>query len=92
MLFLRLERSEAHKYTHPSTFVVAVECTSNDVHIRAQKTIAIQEPIKGFGVIRCYAGKLSFNAKNFKALHREPVQIQMEVKAGKLHLTMMYNK
>nr|XP_040057277.1 polycystic kidney disease protein 1-like 2 isoform X1 [Gasterosteus aculeatus aculeatus] len=81
-----LERSEAHKYTHPSTFVVAVECTSNDVHIRAQKTIAIQEPIKGFGVIRCYTGKLSFNAKNCKALHREPVQIQMEVKAG-THVT-----
>ncbi|KAM8855042.1 polycystin-1-like protein 2 [Spinachia spinachia] len=77
-----LERSEGHKYTHPSTFVVVVECTSSDIHITAQKTIAIQEPIKVFGVIKCYAGKLSFNAKNCKTLYREPLQIQMEVKAG----------
>ncbi|KAM6955775.1 polycystin-1-like protein 2 [Lycodopsis pacificus] len=58
------ESSEVHKYTHPSTFVVAVECTSRDIHITAQSTITIQEPITVFGVIRCYAGKLSFNANN----------------------------
>ncbi|XP_068592767.1 polycystin-1-like protein 2 [Cebidichthys violaceus] len=74
--------SEVHTYTHPNTFVVAVECTSRDTHITAQSTITIQEAITAFGVIRCYSGKLSFNADNCKSLHREPLQIQMVVKAG----------
>ncbi|XP_078118997.1 polycystin-1-like protein 2 [Sander vitreus] len=77
-----LERSEVHKYTYPSTFVVAVECTSRDIYIRAQNIITIEEPITVFGAIKCYAGKQSFHATNCKALYREPFQIQMEVKAG----------
>ncbi|KAM9346888.1 polycystin-1-like protein 2 [Symphorus nematophorus] len=77
-----LESSVVHKYTHPGTFVVAVECTSSDIHITAQKIITIQEPIREFGVIACYAGKLSFHANDCKALYGEPFQIQMEVKAG----------
>ncbi len=72
-----------HKYTHPSTFVVAVECTSSDIHITAQKIVTIEEPITVFGVIRCYTRKLSFHATNCKALYGEPFQIQMEVKAGR---------
>lgn len=71
-----------HKYTHPGTFVVAVECTSRDIHITAQKIITIQEPIRQFGVIRCYAGKLSFHGTNCRAYYEEQFQIQMEVKAG----------
>ncbi|TKS67505.1 Polycystic kidney disease protein 1-like 2 PC1-like 2 protein [Collichthys lucidus] len=77
-----LESSMVHKYTHPGTFVVAVECTSRDIHITAQKIITIQEPIRQFGVIRCYAGKLSFHRTNCRAYYEEQFQIQMEVKAG----------
>ncbi|KAL7385772.1 hypothetical protein ABVT39_028164 [Epinephelus coioides] len=77
-----LESSMVHRYTHPSTFVVVVECITRDVHITAQKIITIQEPIIEFGVIRCYAGKLSFHATDCKALWGEPFQIQIEVKAG----------
>ncbi|TKS67513.1 Polycystic kidney disease protein 1-like 2 PC1-like 2 protein [Collichthys lucidus] len=77
-----LESSMVHKYTHPGTFVVAVECTSRDIHITAQKIITIQEPIRQFGVIRCYAGKLSFHGTNCRAYYEEQFQIQMEVKAG----------
>ncbi|XP_028446278.1 polycystic kidney disease protein 1-like 2 [Perca flavescens] len=77
-----LERSEVHRYTYPSTFVVAVECTSRDIYIRAQNIITIEEPITVFGAIRCYARKRSFHATNCKVLYREPFQIQMEVKAG----------
>ncbi|XP_039674212.1 polycystic kidney disease protein 1-like 2 [Perca fluviatilis] len=77
-----LERSEVHSYTYPSTFVVAVECTSRDIYIRAQNIITIEEPITVFGAIRCYARKRSFHATNCKVLYREPFQIQMEVKAG----------
>uniref|UniRef100_A0A8C9YDZ1 Polycystic kidney disease 1 like 2a n=1 Tax=Sander lucioperca TaxID=283035 RepID=A0A8C9YDZ1_SANLU len=76
------EGSEVHRYTYPSTFVVAVECTSRDIYIRAQNIITIEEPITVFGAIRCYAGKRYFHATNCKALYREPFQIQMEVKAG----------
>ena len=83
MFFFRLESGVVHKYAHPGSFVVAVECTGSDTHITAQKIIDIQEPIRNFGVITCYAGKLSFHAANCKALYKEPFQIQMEVNAGK---------
>ncbi|XP_067459444.1 polycystin-1-like protein 2 [Thunnus thynnus] len=78
----RLESSVVHKYTHPSVFNVAAECTGNDIHITAQKIITIQEPITEFGVIRCNAGDLSFQAANCKALYGKPFKIQIEVKAG----------
>ncbi|XP_062287305.1 polycystin-1-like protein 2 [Scomber scombrus] len=77
-----LESSVVHKYTHPSAFVVAAECTSNDLHITAQKKITIQEPITEFGVIRCNAGDMSFMETDCKALYGEPLKIQIEVKAG----------
>ncbi len=83
MFVLRLESSVVHKYSHPGTFVVALECTGSATHITAQKIIAIQEPIRDFGAITCFAGKLSFPATNCKTLYGETVQIQMEVKAGR---------
>ncbi|KAF3695083.1 Polycystic kidney disease protein 1-like 2 PC1-like 2 protein Polycystin-1L2 Precursor [Channa argus] len=78
----RLESSVVHKYSHPSTFVVTVKCTSNDIRTTAEKIIMIQEPIAEIGAIRCYAGNLSFNATNCKALYGRAFQIQMEVNAG----------
>ncbi|KAK2906286.1 hypothetical protein Q8A73_010229 [Channa argus] len=77
-----LESSVVHKYSHPSTFVVTVKCTSNDIRTTAEKIIMIQEPIAEIGAIRCYAGNLSFNATNCKALYGRAFQIQMEVNAG----------
>ncbi|XP_076603671.1 polycystin-1-like protein 2 [Chaetodon auriga] len=81
-----LESSVVHRYSHPGTFVVAVECTSSDMQITAQKIMTIQEPIRVFGDITCYAGRLSFHATNCKALYGETFQIQMELKAG-THVT-----
>lgn len=80
---LRLESSVVHKYTHPSTFIVAAECTCSEMHITAQKIITIQEPVAEIGVIKCYAGNLSFYETNCKALYGEAFHIQMEVKAGR---------
>uniref|UniRef100_A0A3P8P2S4 Polycystic kidney disease 1 like 2a n=1 Tax=Astatotilapia calliptera TaxID=8154 RepID=A0A3P8P2S4_ASTCA len=60
-----LESSVVHKYTHPSTFIVAAECTCSEMHITAQKIITIQEPVAEIGVIKCYAGNLSFYETNF---------------------------
>ncbi|XP_026000938.1 polycystic kidney disease protein 1-like 2 isoform X3 [Astatotilapia calliptera] len=77
-----LESSVVHKYTHPSTFIVAAECTCSEMHITAQKIITIQEPVAEIGVIKCYAGNLSFYETNCKALCGEAFHIQMEVKAG----------
>ncbi|XP_070832678.1 polycystin-1-like protein 2 [Chaetodon trifascialis] len=81
-----LESSVVHRYSHPGTFVVAVECTSTDMQITAQKMMTIQEPIRVFGDITCFAGRLSFHATNCKALYGETFQIQMELKAG-THVT-----
>lgn len=83
MFILRLKKSVMHKYSHPGTFVVAVGCTSNTVYITARKVIAVQEPIRVFGVVTCFAGELSFGAADCKALYGETFQIQMEVNAGR---------
>lgn len=71
-----------HKYTHPNTYVVVVECTSSEIHTTAHKIITIQEPVTEMGAIRCYAGNMSFYEPNCKALYGEAFQIQLEVKAG----------
>ncbi|XP_071389094.1 polycystin-1-like protein 2 [Centroberyx affinis] len=77
-----LESSVVHKYIHPSVFVVGAECTSNEIHITAQKIITIQDRVTEFGVIKCYAMNLSLDVANCKALYGRPFQIQMEVEAG----------
>lgn len=82
----------AHKYNHPGTFAVTVECSSSDIHITAQKIITIEEPIKMFGVITCHAGKLSFNATNCKALYGAQFQIQIGVNAGRCQDIVKYQK
>ncbi|XP_029980235.1 polycystic kidney disease protein 1-like 2 [Sphaeramia orbicularis] len=77
-----LESSVVHIYTHPNSFLVAVECTSHKVQVTAQKIISVQEPVMAFGEIKCHAESLSFNATNCTVLDGEPFQLQMEVKAG----------
>ncbi|CAJ1078835.1 polycystic kidney disease protein 1-like 2 [Xyrichtys novacula] len=77
-----LESSVTYEYSHPNTFEVAVECTHSNIHVIAQEMIIIQEAITEFSPIRCYSGKLSSHVPNCKALNGEPLQIQMEVKAG----------
>uniref|UniRef100_A0A665VH41 Polycystic kidney disease 1 like 2a n=1 Tax=Echeneis naucrates TaxID=173247 RepID=A0A665VH41_ECHNA len=67
---------------HKISFVVAVECRSNDTHITAQRTITILEPVTGLSVTGCYSGKLSFNASYCRALNGDVFKIQTEVKAG----------
>lgn len=79
---LRFESTLIHKYTYPSSFVVAVECSSNDTHITAQRTISILEPVTELSVMGCYAGVLFFHVTNCKALYGEAIHIQIEAKAG----------
>lgn len=80
--FFRLESNVVHRYTNVGTFVVAAECTSSEMHIKAQKIITVQERAIKIGVIRCHAGKKSFYESNCRALYGAAFQIQMEVKAG----------
>lgn len=61
---------------------MAVECRSTDVHVTAQKVIAIKEPIRMFDFMVCYTGNLSFHETNCNALYGEPFQIQIAVNAG----------
>ena len=71
-----------HRYTNAGIFVVVAECTSSKMHIKAQKIIAIQEPVTEIGVIRCHTGKKYFYESNCRAIYGGAFQIQMEVKAG----------
>ncbi|MEQ2300154.1 hypothetical protein AMECASPLE_022419, partial [Ameca splendens] len=77
-----LKSSTVHKYTHPGTFVVALECTNSERHIIAQEIITIEEPVAKIGAIRCFAGNSSFYETNCRALLGGAFQIQTEVKAG----------
>lgn len=79
----RFESNVVHKYSHPGTFAVTVDCIGADMHISAQKIIVIQEPVRMFGVIACYAEKLSFHGTNCTALLGEQFQIQISVNAGR---------
>lgn len=72
-----------HKYTRPGVFMVGVECTTSEWHVTAQKAITIQEPIGEFGVIMCYSMNQSIDGANCKTLYGSPLQIQVEVEAGK---------
>ncbi|KAM4731296.1 polycystin-1-like protein 2 [Anableps anableps] len=78
----RLKSSVVHKYTRPSAFVVALECTDSERNITAQEIITIEEPVAEIGAIRCFAGNVSFYETNCRALHGGAFQIQIEVKAG----------
>lgn len=89
-LLFRRGHSVVHKYSHPGTFAVTAVCSSTDIHITARKIIAIQEPIEMFGVIKCYAGKLSFHETNCKALYGEDLKIQIGVNAGRM-ITIIYD-
>lgn len=79
----RFDSNVVHKYSHPGTFAVTVDCIGADVHISAQKVIVIQEPIRMFGVITCCAGKLLFHGTNCTALLGEQFQIQISVNTGR---------
>ncbi|KAM6934543.1 polycystin-1-like protein 2 [Xenentodon cancila] len=77
-----LEITMVHKYTNAAVFFVAVECTSSEMHITAQKIIAIQEPVTEIEDIRCYTGKKSFQESNCRVLNEGAFQIQIKVKSG----------
>lgn len=78
----RLEIRVVHRYVHPGTFTVAAQCSSADTDVTACKLIAVHWPVRAFTSFACYAGNLSLNASNCKALHGEQLQIQMGVNAG----------
>ncbi|XP_007572505.1 polycystic kidney disease protein 1-like 2 [Poecilia formosa] len=71
-----------HKYSHPGTFVVALECTDSERNITAQEIITVEEPVAEIGVIRCFAGNVSFYEIDCRALHGGAFHIQIQVKAG----------
>ncbi|XP_032371632.1 polycystic kidney disease protein 1-like 2 [Etheostoma spectabile] len=77
-----MESTVMHKFSRPGVFMVRVECTTSDWHVTAQKAITIQEPIRQFGVIKCYSSNMSTDGTKCNALHGGPLQIQVMVEAG----------
>ncbi|XP_075966222.1 polycystin-1-like protein 2 [Anarhichas minor] len=77
-----IQSTVMHKFTRPGVFMVAVECTTSDWHVTAQKPITIQEPVGEFGVITCYSRNMSTGGTKCNVLHGRPVQIQVMVEAG----------
>lgn len=78
-----MESNVMHVFNRPGVFMVGVECSTSDWHVTAQKSITIQEPVGEFGLITCYSRNMSTDGPKFNALHGRPVQIQVEVEAGK---------
>ncbi|XP_067853685.1 polycystin-1-like protein 2 [Heptranchias perlo] len=71
-----------HWYRTPGLFTINVECTTSEWHVTAQKTVSIQQPISGFGIIKCYNANQSEDIDNCRVLYGDPLWIQLEVEAG----------
>uniref|UniRef100_A0A8P4GNN8 Polycystic kidney disease protein 1-like 2 n=1 Tax=Dicentrarchus labrax TaxID=13489 RepID=A0A8P4GNN8_DICLA len=79
---VEMESTIMHKFSRPGVFMVGVECSTSDWHVTAQKAITVQEPVREFGVIKCYSRNMSTDGTKCNALHGWPVQIQVMVEAG----------
>uniref|UniRef100_A0A3B5LUV7 Polycystic kidney disease 1 like 2a n=1 Tax=Xiphophorus couchianus TaxID=32473 RepID=A0A3B5LUV7_9TELE len=66
-----------HRFQQPGVFVVVVECTTNDWHVTAQKSITIQEPIGEFRVAKCYGSNVTTDGTKCNILYGSPAQIQL---------------
>lgn len=73
-----------HKYSRAGLYTVTVECSTSEWHVAAQKSILIQEPLGEFGTVRCYSLNQSTNHTNCKALYNNPLNIEVQLDAGKI--------
>ncbi|KAM9860546.1 polycystin-1-like protein 2 [Aulostomus maculatus] len=77
-----MESTVVHKFTSPGVFMVAVECSTSEWHVAAQKTITIQEPVGEFGTVRCYGKNMSEDGSKCTVPFGMSVTIQVMVEAG----------
>ncbi|XP_078399147.1 polycystin-1-like protein 2 [Cetorhinus maximus] len=71
-----------HRYSTPGLFTINVECTTSEWHVTAQETVSIQQPISGFGIIKCCNVNQSEDINNCTVLYGDPLWIQLEVEEG----------
>ncbi|XP_048461921.1 polycystic kidney disease protein 1-like 2 [Rhincodon typus] len=71
-----------HRYMTPGLFTINVECTTSEWHVAAQKTVSIQQPISGFGIIKCCNVNQSEDNNDCSVLYGDPLWIQLEVEEG----------
>uniref|UniRef100_UPI00398F81D5 polycystin-1-like protein 2 n=1 Tax=Pristiophorus japonicus TaxID=55135 RepID=UPI00398F81D5 len=76
------QHNVTHRYMTPGLFTINVECTTSEWHVTAQKTVSIQQPISGFGIIKCYNVNQSEDINNCGVLYGDPLWIQLEVEEG----------
>ncbi|XP_037401275.1 polycystic kidney disease protein 1-like 2 [Pygocentrus nattereri] len=77
-----LQGTMVHRYKHAGVYTVTVECSTSEWHVTAQKTIAVQEPLGEFGIIRCHSSNQSTNGDNCTGLYPHALRIQVELNAG----------
>ncbi|XP_038662286.1 polycystic kidney disease protein 1-like 2 [Scyliorhinus canicula] len=71
-----------HKYMTPGLFTINIECTTSEWHVTAQETVSIQQPISGFGIIKCCNVNQPEDTNNCTVLYGDPLWIQLEVEEG----------
>ncbi|XP_078067868.1 polycystin-1-like protein 2 [Mustelus asterias] len=71
-----------HRYMTPGLFTINIECTTSEWHVTAQETVSIQQPISGFGIIKCCNVNQSEDVNNCTVLYGDPLWIQLEVEEG----------
>ncbi|XP_051994643.1 polycystic kidney disease protein 1-like 2 [Xyrauchen texanus] len=71
-----------HKYSQAGVYTVTTECSTNEWHVTAQKSITVEEPLGEFGTIKCHSLNHTTEYPNCKALYNNPLRIQMELDAG----------
>lgn len=77
-----MESTMMHRFSHPGVFTVSVECTTSDWRVTAAETITVQEPVRQFGVIRCYSRNMSTDGNKCNVFQDGPVHVQVQVEQG----------
>ncbi|XP_032892399.1 polycystic kidney disease protein 1-like 2 [Amblyraja radiata] len=68
-----------HQYQATGLFTISVECATSEWHVTAQKMVSIQQPISGFGIIKCFNAN---QTEDCTVRYGDPLWIQLVVEAG----------
>ncbi|XP_051884649.1 polycystic kidney disease protein 1-like 2 [Pristis pectinata] len=71
-----------YQYQSPGLFTISVECTTSEWHVTAQKMVSIQQPISGFGTIKCYNLNQSEDTNDCTVPYGDPMWIHLVVEEG----------
>ncbi|XP_072135172.1 polycystin-1-like protein 2 [Mobula birostris] len=79
--------NKTYQYRTAGLFTLNVECTSSEWHVTAQKMVSIQQPINGFGIVKCYNFNQSEETNDCTVPYGDPLLIQLVVEEGAVYFS-----